>query len=212
MPEHPRKDPASEESYLWHPDGRAILEAFPKHAQAIGALIAEYAIVEQKLALLLSFLMGTRKGVVMPMVYAIESSKARLEAMRAAMRSIMIAKSPDQWDFWNGLFDEARRLLTQRNKYAHAVFSVTKQSGTLMKTDPATFDVSPVPLHDVQHQLERMKVHSQALVLALKPFLEHAREQHKASGQPAPQPPTEPDSESARTRRPPPKPPKPSDG
>lgn len=205
-----RNDAEPEETYLWHPDARPILEAFPKHAQAIGALIAEYSTIEQNLALLLGFLTGTRKGVVMPMVYAIESSRARLEAMRAAMRSILIKQSREDWETFNGLFDEARKLLTQRNKYAHAVFSITKNTKALMKTDPATFEVTPVPLHDVEHQLERMRHHSMKVVGALKPFVEHMRGQQKASEPPVPQPPNEPDSGGARTHLPPQEPQKPS--
>lgn len=197
----------------WAARNRSVsfLEEFPDHAKAIACLIAEYSAIEHRLATLAAAFMGNRKGVALPMIYAIESSRGRLEAIRAAILAVVRSIRPDSEAAMNQLVDETAKLLTQRNKYAHAVFGKNTRTGALMVLNPSNWESTELPLHDVQHQLKRMKDHSALVHQILAPVYEAMRKEPPAtSPQLADAPPNQPGSDDAQSHPIPPGPPKPS--
>lgn len=210
MPPRDRNDPNDVVFSLATDAPESVLDAFPEHAKLIACLLAEYSALEHKLATMVAWSMGNRKGVAIPMIYAVESSRARLEAMRAALIVLMKQYAPDTVASFNGLFDAARGLLMQRNKYAHALFGKNTKTGELMRIDPANYEATEVPLHDIQHQLDRMKEHSFQVGKLLEPVLAKVREQRRASAPPDHALQDELGLDDAQSHPPQPEPPKPS--
>lgn len=210
MPPKDRNNPDDVVFALTTKAPETALDAFPEHAKLIACLIAEYSAMEHKLATMVAWSMGNRKDVVLPMIYAVDSSRARLEAMRAALIVLMEQRAPDTVPRFNALFDTARALLTQRNKFAHALFGKNTKTGELMRIDPSNYDSTEVPLHDIQHQLNRMKDHSFQVGQMLEPLLEKLRAQRQASAPPAPAPQGEQGLGDAQSHPPQPGPPPPS--
>src|SRR5262245_29794224 len=101
--------------------GPTFLEDYPEHARLIGCLIAEWTAIEYKLMWLASFRMGVNARVVQPMIYGIDSSNARLESLRGAFMAIH-NKSEAMRSEMEATLSESKQLLTQRNKYAHAIY------------------------------------------------------------------------------------------
>jgi hypothetical protein len=138
------------------------LERFPEHARYIGMLIGEWSILENKLAVLTALYVSKSASVILPMIYAVESSHARLESMRGAL-SVVLANHPKLHAETEKLFDVARGMLTQRNKYAHALYGRNRLTGDLIKVGTRGDPTEDVPLHVLKHQFERMKAHAHAV-------------------------------------------------
>ncbi|MEX2109083.1 MAG: hypothetical protein WD802_00570 [Gemmatimonadaceae bacterium] len=126
----------------------------------VGLIIAAFSECEVKLITLLSMELGLRFGTVADMLYAIESSGARLEAMRAAFCSHMpdTGRLPEIVD----LVDEAQSLLTQRNKFAHSIYA-EGEHGEMAIIGMRRNEAVDLPLHDLKHQFGRMKALSYQL-------------------------------------------------
>lgn len=137
------------------PGDPAITEQFPEHMKLVGNLVSEWSQVEHKLVVLLSYLMSADAEIIRPMLYAIESSSARLDAIRAAL--LVLLHGNDQWlEVLTPLMDKAGSLLAQRNKYGHALYGMTGK-GELGFVRVSKNQVTAVPLHDLEHQFGRMK-------------------------------------------------------
>lgn len=133
-----------------------MLEHFPEHARIIGCLIAEWTHVEYRLILMLALASHAPNDVVMPMLYAVQSSKGRLEAMQAAYLRI-IPDEPRRTQIMEVL-DRARSLLTMRDKYAHALYGWYDPDGpheTLSIIGQGSRVGHDLPLYDLQHQYRR---------------------------------------------------------
>lgn len=177
-----------------HPDpgsnaGQSFLEDSPEHAKTIAFLIAEWNALEQKLVYLTSLSMEVHRRVIIPMVYASDSSRTRLESIRGAL-AILFKDEPTQHAEMTEILDAAGGFLTQRNKYAHAVYGKSKQ-GELVLHNVREHTSDLVPLHDIQHQFERMKALSDRIgrLLARKMIeVQEAKKKLPRPGESAPQP------------------------
>ncbi|MDP9202600.1 MAG: hypothetical protein M3P26_11805 [Gemmatimonadota bacterium] len=133
-------------------DDPAIIEAFPNHMRLIGSIIAEWSHVEYKLAMLLAMGLRCPQQTVAAMLYAIESSGARLDVIEAVFRHF---KEPARSEA-SALIEEARSMLVQRNKFAHSIYGESADGGLAIvgiRRDSA----GDLPEHDLRHQFERMK-------------------------------------------------------
>ncbi len=133
-----------------------MLEEFPKHALCISYLIAEWSAVENKLVKLATISVGTAAYIIEPMVYSIVSSFTRLEALQGAFAVIYQKNEPKRTDMEEVCL-QAKSLLTQRNKYAHALYGRT-HGGELVVIGTRGKPSEEIPLYNLEHQLERMKI------------------------------------------------------
>ena len=138
-------------------DGRrepSMFESFPEHAKAIAFIIAEWNQIEFSLSGLLSLHIRVAPAAVRSMVYAIESSGGRLDLMRAAFTNLE-SNAEDRAEIL-GILDEAQSVLRQRNKYAHGLFGKSPDGGLALfglRRD----EVTDLPLHDLNHQVNRVR-------------------------------------------------------
>jgi hypothetical protein len=153
---------------LYPLDGREIganvLEAYPEHAQLIRCIVAGWSQLEMRLVVWLQALFSSDAPALEPMIYAIESSRARIDAMQSAFEQLMPA---DQLPHVRTLLRSAAKLLTVRNKYAHALYVVTlntRELAILKRGGQSGF--TRLPLSELTHQLQRMKEVSHAIGLA----------------------------------------------
>ncbi len=137
------------------PLGPAIIERFPEHARLIGFFIAEWSQVEHNLVLIFAICLEAPSPVVRPMLYAIESSGARLEAMIAALKQLF-AEDAETRELLVELFDQAKSLLHQRNKFAHSLYGVSA-TGEMAILGIRKQTASDLPLHDLQDQFNRIR-------------------------------------------------------
>lgn len=131
----------------------ALVEQFPDHMRVIGCLIAEWSHVEYKLVVLLSLAAKVDLRAMQTMLYAVESSRARLSVIRAMFTYLKDdVRRTEALD----LLDEAGSLLQQRNKYAHALYGESG-SGEIAIVGVKDRTGVDMPLHDITHQFTRMK-------------------------------------------------------
>ena len=136
------------------------LEQFPEHAKLVGFIVAEWTQIEFALANYLSLVAYENSWMIVRMIYAIESSGARLNAITTALA--LVASYPKTKRLTvpviTDLMADARQLLAMRNKYAHALYGIDEASNQLVIV--GTFSgkkETGLPLHDLTHQFERMK-------------------------------------------------------
>lgn len=134
-------------------DIESVLYRHPEHARLIGELIAQWSEVEMRLSFFLTLWVDS--PIIRPMVYAIESSGARIEAMRAAMLSLEHENTEAQEEI-NELMDDVKQLLRQRNKYAHSYYRGMRD-GTLDMVSLKDHTATKLPLHDIKHQCRAMR-------------------------------------------------------
>lgn len=133
-----------------------LLEEFPEHAKTIALIIATWSQIEFNLSLFLAASLRADRGIIQPMIYAIESSGARMEAIRTALLRIYPGEKAAK--FIGDLMAEASQLLVQRNKYAHAYYGQIDEPKELALIGlHEKRKTTVVPLHDLAHQYERMK-------------------------------------------------------
>src|SRR4051812_2656665 len=82
----------------------SLLEQYPKHAQMIGCVTAEWSQIEYPLTSLVGMTLGMPSRVIDGILYAIDSSGARLKALRAAIQAGVEPESLAEWQEW---FDQA---------------------------------------------------------------------------------------------------------
>jgi hypothetical protein len=169
-----------------------LLEEFPEHAKLIAYIVSEWTALEHKLALLTMFAANhaPERFAIRSMIYAIESSKARLDAMHAAMLSLAQSEGI-QVSALSTMFDGARQLLTQRNRYAHAMYGKNGSTGELIRIDLKSDESVEVPLYDLEQQFQRMRNHSNAVGSVVAGVFAHIekRRTERAQSQDEPQSP-----------------------
>jgi hypothetical protein len=144
------------------------MERFPEHARLIGCFIAEWSVAEHWLALWLGLQLSDDAAIIRPMIYAIESSRARVDAMAAAMDQLFARDQRARLKVAE-VFKEALQLLTLRNRYAHGYFGDDPDSGELAITSPASAKRPiNIPVHELKHHFERLKrfSHRMSLIVA----------------------------------------------
>ena len=147
----------------------AIIEDYPEHARMIGCIVAEWSQIEYRIIFWLSLSLGANNTMIMPMIYAIEASRARLDATSAAFLEV-VKEEPARSELV-AILEEAKSLLNQRNKFAHALYGISA-SGELAILRLRTDDAGDLPLYDLKHQFGRMKELSHKLAMRLKPIVE----------------------------------------
>lgn len=164
-------------------DDPLIVEAYPEHFQIIGFFIAGWSELEYKLMAFLAVELQIPLKIVTAMMYAIESSGARLDVMRAVFGQA--PDSPVKTEYLDFL-TEAGSILTQRNKFAHAIYAEGHNYELAilgMRRDSA----SDLPVHDLKHQLGRLKNLSyrvgRNLAIRAGIFSEQPTEQHASDVQ-----------------------------
>lgn len=168
----PRPSPATRDAMIMRFPGSAdavdpaVIELMPEHARLIGFLVAEWTQIEYKLTMYLALCLHAEARYIQPMIYAIESSKARINAVGAALRELVDNEPGRLWV--EHTLTEAEKLLQQRNKYAHGMYGVDATSGecTLIGMGGRR-ETKLAPLHDLEHQFERMKALSHRLGVAI---------------------------------------------
>ena len=151
MPDRPtRKD-----TILSEPGTPAIIEQYPEHARLIGSIIAEWSRIEHNLVLLLAATLETDAAIIRPMIYATESSRGRLQALRAAFEVKMRGNARVLGEMQK-MLDEVGAVLTQRNKFAHALYGISG-TGELSILGVKSGEANDLPIHDLEHQFERTK-------------------------------------------------------
>lgn len=86
----------------------------------LGMAIAEWAVVEESLALIfLKILHAPNDGSALSAYYSLTNSKARLDLINAA--SIHAFGGKPEADEWSKLYDRTRKRLERRNQIAHFV-------------------------------------------------------------------------------------------
>jgi hypothetical protein len=142
-----------------------ILELFPDHAKLIGCFIAEWSVAEHYLAVWLALRLKADAHIIRPMIYAIESSRARIDVMATAMDQLFALDSGAQRQLAE-IFKEAGNLLTLRNRYAHAYYGEDRDSKELAITAPASAKrPTNLPLHELNYHFERLRKFSAKLGL-----------------------------------------------
>jgi hypothetical protein len=144
-----------------------IIEGYPDHARIIGYIIAEWTQVEFKLIMWLAFCLRLDRMIIKPMLYAIETSRGRLEAMTSAFL-VLFKEEPERSEVL-AILTEAKSLLNQRNKFAHAAYAKSS-TGELAIVKPRTDEAVELPVHDLRHQFERMRALSDRIGQKLRPF------------------------------------------
>src|ERR1019366_3572877 len=138
---------------------RGHLEHFPEHAKLIAFIIAEWSHIEYHLIVMLASVSRAKQGIIHPMLYAVQSSASRLEAMKAAFGKLVFDE-PRRTKIMQAL-DDARGVLTYRDKLGHALYGWFDVDGPhndlaiVSQTDRRPSHV--LPLHDLQHQYQRSK-------------------------------------------------------
>lgn len=179
------------------PTTSAIIERYPEHARLIGSVITEWTQAEHNLIRLLSSVMQADEEIILPMLYAIESSRTRLDVLTAAFR-VLMRDDAAAWEDMDSALADAGKLLTQRNKYAHAFYAITTQDELAMmglKRD----EIIVLPLHDLMHQFERMRALSQRISVTLAYALGLAEAPPPTPPESAGAPPTPPQRSGVRT-------------
>src|SRR5262245_17223597 len=74
------------------------LEEFPEHAQLISYIIAEWSQIEHKLAIWLGLRLSADNQIIAPMVFALETSRARLDLIAAGLRHLMPPSARNKLD------------------------------------------------------------------------------------------------------------------
>lgn len=158
--------PANETSY-----GPSPLEAYPEHAMYIAYIIAEWSQIEYKLAMWLALRLSTDKHIVLPMVYRLETSRARLDMMAAGLRELLPDHNEVSGKF-EKLLGDASGALNLRNKYAHAHYGPDNDSGELAIAGMGKKKHVNVPLHELKSHFAQMQQTSHTLGLILAAELE----------------------------------------
>jgi hypothetical protein len=145
----------------------SVMEEFPEHAKFVGFIIAEWSQIEVKLTLILAAKLSADQQIIIPMIAAIESSRARLNTIQAALYALAGPGTALRRRLGKVL-EEADKLLTLRNRYAHAHFGPERESRELAITSLGgrTRPLS-IPLHELKHHFERMKQLSHLLGVIL---------------------------------------------
>jgi len=156
-----------------------VIEVFPDHLRLIGLIIAAWSEVEYKLIGLLAIELRASMDTVTAMIYALESSGARLEVIAAAFTTL--AEDESARIEAAATITEAQSLLRQRNKFAHALYGESsKGEMAILSLQKGT--AVELPLHDLKHQFERMKQLSyrvgRELSIRAGLFQEQLSEQH----------------------------------
>lgn len=146
--------------------GPSPLEAFPEHARLIAYIIAEWSQIEYKLAMWLALRLSANNDIILPMVYALETSRARLDVMATALRQLL-GQHPSVKGRLDKMLIEAGQVLTLRNRYAHAHFGPDADSRELAIAGMGKKPPTNVPLHELTHHLNRAKSLSHQLGLIL---------------------------------------------
>jgi hypothetical protein len=146
-----------------------MLEAFPEHAKIIAFIIAEWSQVEYKLGLWLALRLSADGRIIQPMIYAIESSRARINAMHSAITHLLV-HDPKSTKAVDAIFGEVSSMLNLRNRYAHAHFGRDSDSEELAIAAPPGKTTKPfnIPLHELQDHFSKMKrlSHKLGVILA----------------------------------------------
>jgi hypothetical protein len=98
-----------------------VLENYPDEAAFLGMIIAEWNTVELAFTAQLADLMETKRRVVLPMVYALQNNRARLDTVNAAMRELV--PHPADRIRLDSIMVEAHAVLKQRNLYTHGFYA-----------------------------------------------------------------------------------------
>jgi len=143
------------------------LEAFPEHAKHIAFIVAEWSQIEYKLAMWTALRMSADQHVVLPMIYALETSRARLDVM-AAVLSGLVGDHPKVKGRLERLLTEASQLLALRVRYAHGHFGPDADSQELAIAGMGKRPPINIPLHELKHHFTRFKSlsHELALIIA----------------------------------------------
>src|ERR1700738_1781366 len=146
--------------------GSSPLEAFPEHAQLITYVIAEWSQIEYRLALWLARRLSKDKHVILPMIYALETSRARLDIMAPGLRQLI--SEPRVQGRLDKLLGEASQFLNLRNRYAHGHFGQDADSGELAIAGMGKKSPINIPLHELKDHCGRMKPlpHQLSVILA----------------------------------------------
>lgn len=131
-----------------------LIEAYPHHVRLIGLIICAWSEIEYKLIGLLAIDLKVPMETIGMMVYAVESSGARLEILRAAFARLH--KDETKRTEMIALIEEAQSLLLQRNKFAHSLYGHS-EFGEMAIVSIRKDLAADLPLHDLKHQFERMR-------------------------------------------------------
>lgn len=146
------------------------LEAYPEHAKYIAYIIAEWSQIELRLAMWVATRMLADQHIVLPMIYALETSRARLDVMAAALRGLIGVERPIALGKLDKLLSEASQLLTLRVRYAHGHFGPDRDSLELAIAPLWGSKRKPIniPLHELKYHFERFKKlsHDLAVIVA----------------------------------------------
>lgn len=147
------------------PHESAIIERYPDQARLIGSIVAEWSQVEHNLVMLLGLSMKADAEIIRPMLYAIESSGARLDVISAAF-AVLMKDRPEVWAEMEAVLTEAKKVLVQRNKYAHSFYGVSG-TGELAVLGFRRGEANDLPLHDLKYQFDRVRELSKAVSISL---------------------------------------------
>lgn len=138
-----------------------------EHCRLVGDLIITWSSIEHVLVTTLYTTMGDLSPMVHPMLYSVESSSARISALR---KGLTFTAERRGWDITEleAIFKEAVGMLRVRNKYAHGVFVGTDEGPELVdyrESFPGSH--TPVPLYDLQFQVDRARALEQRVMFYL---------------------------------------------
>ena len=131
-----------------------LIEGFPDHLRLIGLIVVAWSDVEYKLVSLFALTLRIPMETARAAFYAIESSGARLDVLRATLPTA-IDDDNSRTEVID-LLHEAQSLLAQRNKFAHSIYGHTPE-GEMSILGLRRGSATDLPLHDLTHQFGRMK-------------------------------------------------------
>jgi hypothetical protein len=144
------------------------LDESPRHAALVGSIAAASSRTDDELCEVASLLLQSPVWHARSAYYAIVSSKARIDMVRA-LRTHMLGA--DQFlDSLNALLDEAEGLAQMRNTYVHALWAHSTRDGSVYLLEHAG-SVSAGQYRRVQEsELEKVLGDLKALAKKLRDF------------------------------------------
>lgn len=144
-----------------------LLEGFPEHAQYIAYIIAEWSHIEYRMAMWLALRLSTDKHIILPMVYSLETSRARFDMMASGLRDLL-GDHPQVRGKLEQLLKRVDQALRLRNKYAHAYYGQDGDSMELAIAGLGKKKPVNLPLHELKHHFAQLRTltHQLDVILA----------------------------------------------
>ncbi len=160
---------------------KSSLAEHPDHARMLGMLVASWNALESYWAGVVTVVCNADGHIIHAMLYALESPRARLHAIRAALE-LLVDDEVELAEIASAM-DETEKVLTKRNNLAHARY-MAAEDGSLRIVRLKEFHLAlekinrQLPLKELEAAFERSRHLEERVVKLLSDRL---RARHEAS-------------------------------